>query len=32
MPDLAVPFDCDNGRLLFLQYHEGQLKTLQLYD
>lgn len=32
MPEVAVPFDFDGSRILWMEYQEDQVKEFQYYD
>lgn len=32
MPEVAVPFDFDGSRILWMEYKEDQVKEFQYYD
>jgi len=32
MPEVAVPFDFDGTRILWMEYQEDQVKEFQYYD
>lgn len=32
MPEVAVPFDFDGNRILWMEYQQDQIKEFQYYD